>query len=135
QSSTWGLLPMAGPDRRLYSEGVDYDERGRCTAAGCWRQTAGRGARDMNTTQGMNVEEVRRMAGQLHEAAEEITRIEQELTSGLEGVDWTGPDAERFRGQWSGEMVPALQQIMNAVRDLGDSADRNASQQETTSTS
>ena len=89
----------------------------------------------MNTTQGMNVEEVRRMAGQLHEAAEEITRIEQELTSGLEGVDWTGPDAERFRGQWSGEMVPALQQIMNAVRDLGDSADRNASQQETTSTS
>lgn len=89
----------------------------------------------MNTTQGMNVEEVRRMAGQLHEAAEEITRIEQELTSGLEGVDWTGPDAERFRGQWSGEMVPALQQIMSAVSDLGDSADRNASQQETTSTS
>lgn len=88
----------------------------------------------MNAIKGMNVEEVRRMAGQLREAAEEITRIEQELTSGLEGVDWTGPDAERFRGQWSGEMIPALHQIMSAVNDLGDSAERNAAEQETAST-
>lgn len=73
------------------------------------------------------------MASQLRDAAEEITRIEQELTSGLEDVDWTGPDADRFRGQWSGEMVPALQQVMTAVTDLGDSADRNAAEQETTS--
>ena len=84
----------------------------------------------MNATKGMNVEEVRRMSGQLREAAEEITRIEQELTSGLDGVDWTGPDADRFRGQWAGEMVPALQQIMNAVNDLGETADRNASEQD-----
>ena len=73
------------------------------------------------------------MSAQLRDAAEEITRIEQELTTGLEEVDWTGPDADRFRGQWSGEMVPALQQIMNAVNDLGDSADRNAAEQDATS--
>ena len=60
-------------------------------------------------------------------------RIEQELTRGLEDVDWTGPDADRFRGQWAGEMVPALQQIMNSVNELGDSADRNAAEQEATS--
>lgn len=89
----------------------------------------------MNALKGMNVEEVRGMARQLREAAEEITRIEQELTSGLEGVDWTGPDADRFRGQWSGEMVPAMQQIMNSVNDLGDTADRNAAEQESTSNS
>ena len=88
----------------------------------------------MNATKGMNVEEVRRMSAQLRDAAEEITRIEQELTTGLEGVDWTGPDADRFRGQWSGEMIPALQQIMTAVNELGDSADRNAAEQEATST-
>lgn len=75
------------------------------------------------------------MARQLRDAAEEITRIEQELTSGLEGVDWTGPDADRFRGQWSGEMVPALQQVMNSVSDLGDTADRNVAEQESTSNS
>lgn len=87
----------------------------------------------MNALKGMNVEEVRGMARQLREAAEEITRIEQELTSGLDGVDWTGPDADRFRGQWSGEMVPALQQVMNSVNDLGETADRNATEQESTS--
>ena len=89
----------------------------------------------MNATKGMNVEEVRRMSTQLREAAEEITRIEQELTSGLEGVDWTGPDADRFRGQWAGEMIPALQQIMNAVNELGDTAERNIAEQESTSSS
>lgn len=87
----------------------------------------------MNATKGMNVDEVKRMSGQLRDAAEEITRIEQELTRGLEDVDWTGPDADRFRGQWSGEMVPALQQIMNAVNELGDTADRNVAEQEATS--
>lgn len=73
------------------------------------------------------------MSAQLRDAADEITRIEQELTSGLEGVDWTGPDADRFRGQWSSEMVPALQQIMTSVTDLGETADRNAAEQESTS--
>ena len=87
----------------------------------------------MNALKGMNVEEVRGMARQLREAAEEITRIEQELTSGLEEVDWTGPDADRFRGQWSGEMIPALQQIMSSVNELGETADRNAAEQEATS--
>ena len=83
----------------------------------------------MNATLGMNVEEVRRMSAQLREAAEEIGRIEQDLTSGLEDVDWTGPDAERFRGQWAGEMVPALQQVKSAVLELSDSAERDAEEQ------
>ena len=87
----------------------------------------------MNATKGMNVDEVKRMSGQLRDAAEEITRIEQELTRGLEDVDWTGPDADRFRGQWSGEMVPALQQVMKAVEELGQTADSNAAEQEATS--
>jgi hypothetical protein len=30
-------------------------------------------------------------------------------------------------------MIPALQQIMNAVSELGDTADRNAAEQEATS--
>lgn len=73
------------------------------------------------------------MANQLRDAAEEIGSIERELTSGLEGVFWQGPDADQFRDQWSGEMVPALQNVMQAVNGLGDDADRNASQQVSTS--
>lgn len=87
----------------------------------------------MNATKGMAVEEVRRMAQMLSDAAEEITRIKEELTAGLEEVDWTGPDADRFRSQWEGEMVPALQDISQSVGELGTKADANASQQETAS--
>lgn len=87
----------------------------------------------MNATKGMNVDEVRRMVTELREAAQEISRIQQDLTAGLDGVDWTGPDADRFRGQWNGEMVPALQQIQSAVDGLGDDAERNIGEQERTS--
>lgn len=86
-------------------------------------------------TKGMNVEEVRRMAGQLTDAADEITRIEQELTSGLDEVDWTGPDADQFRAQWSSDMVPALQEVARSVGELSESAERNASEQDATSSS
>src|SRR5699024_10074624 len=96
-------------------------------------EPSGRGTRTVNATKGMNVEEVRRMPAQLRDAAEEITRIEQELTSGLADVDWTGPDADRFSGQLQSEMDAALQQIMNPLYELGQSAERNASQQECTS--
>ncbi|MCS6711086.1 WXG100 family type VII secretion target [Brachybacterium sp. EF45031] len=83
--------------------------------------------------QGMNVAEVRRMADELNSAAEEVRRISHELTSGLDAVDWTGPDADQFRSQWSGEMVPALEQIAAAVEELEQSARSNAKQQEDTS--
>ena len=58
----------------------------------------------MNATKGMNVDEVKRVSGQLRAAAEEITRIEQELTRGLGDVDWTGPDAaeQEAPSSWGG---------------------------------
>ncbi|MGP9693940.1 WXG100 family type VII secretion target [Brachybacterium sp. AOP25-B2-12] len=87
----------------------------------------------MNLIKGMDVEEVRRLAKDLDSAAEEILRIEKELTSGLDGVDWTGPDADRFRSQWESETVPALQQISEAITGLSTTADANASEQQSTS--
>jgi uncharacterized protein YukE len=82
---------------------------------------------------GMDVEQVRRTAALLREAAEEISTLERELTQGLGEVDWTGPDSERFRGHWQSDMVPALQQMMSAVDELGDSAARNANEQDAVS--
>lgn len=87
----------------------------------------------MNATKGMAVEEVRRMAQMLADASEEITRIKDELTAGLAEVDWTGPDADRFRSQWEGEMVPALQEISQSVGELGTTAESNAAQQDAAS--
>ncbi|PWH05045.1 hypothetical protein DEO23_15500 [Brachybacterium endophyticum] len=77
----------------------------------------------------MDVEQVQQIAKQLSDAAEDITTIEKDLTSGLRDVDWEGPDADDFRGTWESDVVPALQQIMKAVEALGSSAAKNASEQ------
>lgn len=78
---------------------------------------------------GMDVDQVLRMAKQLNSAAEDITTMQSELTTGLEEVDWTGPDADDFRGSWESEMVPALKNIQSAVEQLGSTAESNASEQ------
>src|SRR5699024_7070132 len=77
--------PWSGPSPRS-TVILSSTTSGRCTGTGRGREPPGRGTRTVNATKGMNVEEVRRMSAQLRDAAEEITRIEQELTSGLEGV-------------------------------------------------
>lgn len=84
----------------------------------------------MSGNKGMIVEEVRRLAKQLQDASDEISRIEQELTTGLGEVDWTGPDADRFRSTWESETIPSLQDVSTEIADLSTTADRNASDQE-----
>lgn len=87
----------------------------------------------MNSVQGMAVDEVRKMAAQLGQAATEIDRIQKELTQGLTDVDWTGPDADKFRQHWQSEMVPALHQIASTAHDLQQTASQNANEQAATS--
>ncbi len=87
----------------------------------------------MNTAKGMSVDEVRRMARDLADAAEEIEQMRTELTTGLEEVDWTGPDADRFRGEWADEMDPALEDLSTAISALSTTAETNAQEQESTS--
>ncbi|WP_227488334.1 WXG100 family type VII secretion target [Brachybacterium subflavum] len=82
---------------------------------------------------GMDVDQVLKMAKQLSSAAEDITTMQSDLTTGLEEVDWTGPDADDFRGTWESEMVPALKSIQTAVEQLGATAESNASEQQTVS--
>lgn len=81
----------------------------------------------------MDVDAVRRMAQQMSKAAEEVKKLETDLTHRLQEVDWHGPDADQFRGKWSSEMVPALQAITRSVEDLKGKAEKNLREQEATS--
>ena len=51
----------------------------------------------------------------------------------LDGAQWLGPDAEKFRSEWKGQHVTALNQVAMAVSDAGRAAMGNANAQETTS--
>jgi hypothetical protein len=48
----------------------------------------------------------------------------------LEGTDWKGPDADKFRSEWHGQHAAALAKVAQALDEAGKQASRNASQQE-----
>lgn len=82
---------------------------------------------------GQDVTQVRALAKQLSAKATEIQNIMQQLTSQLQNVQWSGPDAEKFRGDWQGQHMAQLKQVVNALNEASQRANRNAQQQETTS--
>ena len=51
----------------------------------------------------------------------------------LEGTDWKGPDAEKFRSEWDGQHVAALAKVAEALHEAGKQASRNATEQQSAS--
>lgn len=84
---------------------------------------------------GLDVQQVRQLSQQLNTKAGDIQTILTTLTSLLNSTQWTGPDAEQFRSDWSGQHTAALRNVISALQDAGQKASANASAQETTSSS
>lgn len=78
---------------------------------------------------GMNTDEVRNFANQLSSKADEIEQIVHSLTAQLSGVQWIGPDATRFHGDWDGSHRPQLQSVASALREASNIANANVTQQ------
>ena len=51
---------------------------------------------------GLDIQQVRALAQRLEQKAQEIDQITSTLTSKLGATQWTGPDATKFRNDWSG---------------------------------
>jgi WXG100 family type VII secretion target len=84
---------------------------------------------------GLDVQQVRQLSKQLTNQAETIQSTLNTLTSSLQGTQWTGPDAEKFRNEWSTSHTSALKNVINALQEAGQLASRNAESQEQASNS
>jgi uncharacterized protein YukE len=82
---------------------------------------------------GMDIDAVRNLAAQLDSKAGEIDQIANVLTSTLNGAHWEGPDATRYRGDWTGTHHPQLTAVANALREASTAAKNNVMQQENAS--
>ncbi len=82
---------------------------------------------------GMDIEAVRRLAGQMDQCAQNIQEITGRLTSALEGTPWVGPDREQFAGEWQGTHRQQLTAVCNGLTTAANKARTNASEQETAS--
>ena len=82
---------------------------------------------------GLDVEQVRSLSKQLNTQSQQVQQILTSLTSALQNVQRTGPDAEGFRSEWSGQHTAALKAVIAALEDASQKASKNASDQESTS--
>ncbi|MDJ0321027.1 hypothetical protein [Pseudarthrobacter sp. PS3-L1] len=82
---------------------------------------------------GADIQQLKDLGQRLVTGAQAIEDQKSQLTKALAGTDWKGPDADRFRNEWSGQHTAALNKVAAALKDAGQQAKKNAQQQETAS--
>ncbi|CAN7272425.1 hypothetical protein ASF98_18420 [Arthrobacter sp. Leaf337] len=79
---------------------------------------------------GADIVQLKALGTKLQAGSSEIEKTKSQLTKALNGTDWKGPDAEKFRSEWSGSHVTALAKVAQALEEAGKQATKNAAQQE-----
>jgi hypothetical protein len=79
---------------------------------------------------GADVDQMHALARTFEQAAERLDAAAATVTGTLSSVSWSGPDAERHRGQWHGESRAAMRSVAAALREAASVVARNASEQE-----
>lgn len=82
---------------------------------------------------GMNIEEVRALSNQLNQAGSEIEQLASTLTAKLEGTNWVGADATRFKSEWNSTHQSNLRNVVSALQQAAQAANQNAQDQENVS--
>lgn len=82
---------------------------------------------------GQDVAQVKQLGTQLKNKAGDIETAMNALNKQVNGVEWKGPDADKFKNEWNSTHVAKLKQVITALRDAGTAAQRNATEQEQTS--
>jgi len=93
------------------------------------------GQQGAGSWQGMNPDVVESQARILHGLSGEIItlmhKIEGEVAA-LAGA-WHGDDSRKFAAEWAGTHKPVFTTAATLLADMGDTSQRNAAQQRTTS--
>jgi WXG100 family type VII secretion target len=69
------------------------------------------------------------LAGKMTKTAETINQAVQALTSAVDGVNWKGPDAERFKQDWRGSCAPSVKKVADMLRTHATKLTQEAQQQ------
>lgn len=80
-------------------------------------------------------EEVDRLADEFEVKAGELEALKNAISAKLGGTTWSGPDRDRFQGDWEGVLSQTITQLVQQLRGAGQTASANAQEQRDTSTS
>jgi uncharacterized protein YukE len=79
---------------------------------------------------GADIAQLKNLGSKLQAGSTEIENQRNTLNKVLEGTDWKGPDADKFRSEWQGQHMTALNKVAQALQEAGKKATQNASEQE-----
>lgn len=82
------------------------------------------------TLAGMDVAEVRQLAGELRRAAAQLHSLVSTLDGRVSSTGWTGRDADTFKHEWWPQHRQAVLHAADTIQGLGQSASNNADDQE-----
>jgi uncharacterized protein YukE len=82
---------------------------------------------------GMDIGEVRTLANSLRTSAGEIKNLVGRLSGQIDGTPWVGRDRDQFVGDWQGQHVSQLNNVVQALEAAAQRADANANDQEAAS--
>ncbi|GIG55816.1 hypothetical protein Lfu02_01880 [Longispora fulva] len=82
---------------------------------------------------GMDPESAKALAAKMSKTAETINQAVAQLTSAVDGVNWKGPDAERFKQEWKSNCVPAVKKVAEVLTSNGAKLNKEADEQVNTS--
>jgi uncharacterized protein YukE len=71
----------------------------------------------MSDMYGANLEQLDQLQRRFAEENEAVRQLQTRISGTLGSTAWTGPAADRFRTAWSGEFVPALNRLAEALAE------------------
>jgi Proteins of 100 residues with WXG len=79
---------------------------------------------------GADIAQLKNLGSKLQAGSNEIENQRNTLNKVLEATDWKGPDADKFRNEWRGQHMTALNKVAQALQEAGKRATKNAAEQE-----
>ncbi|HNI34645.1 MAG TPA: WXG100 family type VII secretion target [Microthrixaceae bacterium] len=84
---------------------------------------------------GADVEQLDRLGARFKEKAAEIDQMQAQISSQITGTWWQGGDADKFRGEWTGEMRGQLTKLKALLETTAATIARQAADQRAVSQS
>jgi uncharacterized protein YukE len=79
---------------------------------------------------GADIVQLKNLGTKLQAGSNEIENQRNTLNKVLASTDWKGPDADKFRNEWNGQHMTALNKVAQALQEAGKRATQNAAEQE-----
>jgi uncharacterized protein YukE len=84
---------------------------------------------------GADVEQLDRLSAKFKEKAASVDQIVSQISTQLSGTWWKGADADRFRGQWDGELRGQLTKVKAVLEATAQTLTKQAADQRAVSQS